>query len=131
MNGETADVASGVHFDFAAVEADPTPTPVSGMARCRSAAQVVIETDEGVRSEVDEIIGTQAWPGLIKWVKGFGDKRGGWSATTGKLTGLEMTSGSEPPPTLAASGGTTTKKSSTTSARRTKTTMTSTGTQAA
>ncbi len=66
---------------------DGMPGAAEFQEKVRSVADYVGASDAN-RKEVDEIITTQAWPGLITWIKGFGDKRGGWSATTGKPTGF-------------------------------------------
>ena len=66
---------------------DGMPGAAEFQDKVRFVADYVGASDAN-RKEVDEIITTQAWPGLITWIKGFGDKRGGWSATTGKPTGF-------------------------------------------
>jgi hypothetical protein len=48
----------------------------------------LVDGDASARAAVEQVIATRAWPGLIQWIKGFGDRRGGWSATTGRLTGF-------------------------------------------
>jgi len=67
---------------------DQMPGALSYQATVRAIADMV-ETDETARAEIDEIIGTQAWPALARFIKGFGDRRGGWSATTGRPTGFD------------------------------------------
>lgn len=40
------------------------------------------------RARIDGIIQTKALPALVKFIRSYGDKRGGWVATTGKETGF-------------------------------------------
>jgi len=40
------------------------------------------------RAAIDAIIRQQAVPGLVQFIRSYGDKRGGWIATTGKETGF-------------------------------------------
>jgi hypothetical protein len=40
------------------------------------------------RAAIDAIIRSKAIPGLVQFIRSYGDKRGGWIATTGKETGF-------------------------------------------
>jgi len=40
------------------------------------------------RTAIDAVIKQKALPALVQFIRSFGDKRGGWSATTGKETGF-------------------------------------------
>jgi len=46
------------------------------------------EHSDDVRAAIDNIIVTQGWPAIIEFIRNYGDKRGGWIATTGKPTGF-------------------------------------------
>jgi hypothetical protein len=47
-----------------------------------------VSKDEKNRAEIDQIIQEKALPALIQFIRSYGDKRGGWVATTGKETGF-------------------------------------------
>jgi hypothetical protein len=47
-----------------------------------------ISEDEENKDQIDKIIKEKAFPELIKFIRSYGDKRGGWVATTGKAKGF-------------------------------------------
>jgi hypothetical protein len=60
----------------------------SGMqTRARSIADFVAH-DEVNRDAIDTILKQKALPALVQFIRSYGDKRGGWIATTGKETGF-------------------------------------------
>lgn len=59
-----------------------------GMQKQARDIAAFIATAEGNRAAIDAIIRQKAVPGLVQFVRSYGDKRGGWIATTGKETGF-------------------------------------------
>ena len=53
----------------------------------KAVADFVAQSDAN-REAVDAIIKLKAFPGLIQFIRSYGDRRGGWIATTGKPTGF-------------------------------------------
>jgi hypothetical protein len=47
-----------------------------------------VAQNEANRAAVDNIIKMKAIPALVQFIRSYGDKRGGWTATTGKPTGF-------------------------------------------
>nr|WP_319396882.1 DUF1214 domain-containing protein [uncultured Desulfobacter sp.] len=47
-----------------------------------------IAKNEANQAAIDAIIKQKAFPALVTFIQGFGDSRGGWSATTGKEKGF-------------------------------------------
>lgn len=59
-----------------------------GMQKQARDIAAFIATAEDNRAAIDAIIRQKAVPGLVQFVRSYGDKRGGWIATTGKETGF-------------------------------------------
>ena len=55
--------------------------------RARDIAVFVASADAN-RAAIDAIIKQKALPALVQFIRSYGDKRGGWIATTGKETGF-------------------------------------------
>ena len=55
--------------------------------KTRSIAEFIVQ-NEANRSVIDNIIRHKAIPALIQFIRNYGDKRGGWVATTGKEKGF-------------------------------------------
>jgi hypothetical protein len=47
-----------------------------------------VTANEQNRAEINRIIQEKALPALVQFIRNYGDKRGGWVATTGKETGF-------------------------------------------
>lgn len=56
-------------------------------ARAEAIADYIAK-DAQHRAVVDSIITQAAQPGLVRFIRSYGDKRGGWIATTGKESGF-------------------------------------------
>lgn len=59
-----------------------------GMQKQARDIAAFITTAEDNRAAIDAILRQKAVPGLVQFVRSYGDKRGGWIATTGKETGF-------------------------------------------
>ena len=59
-----------------------------GMQKQARDIAAFIAKAEDNRAAIDAIIRQKAVPGLVQFVRSYGDKRGGWIATTGKETGF-------------------------------------------
>jgi hypothetical protein len=59
-----------------------------GMQRRARDIAVFIAKADANRAAIDAIIKQQAVPALVQFIRSYGDKRGGWIATTGKETGF-------------------------------------------
>ncbi len=59
-----------------------------GMQKQARDIAAFIAKAEDNRAAIDAIIRQKAIPGLVQFVRSYGDKRGGWIATTGKETGF-------------------------------------------
>ena len=59
-----------------------------GMQKQARDIAAFIATAEDNRAAIDAILRQKAVPGLVQFVRSYGDKRGGWIATTGKETGF-------------------------------------------
>ena len=66
---------------------DPEPAMAVGIQKKALAIAEFVAKHEANRTAVDNIIKEKALPGLVHFIRNYGDKRGGWVATTGKPNG--------------------------------------------
>jgi hypothetical protein len=70
---------------------DSAPDAMSLAPGMRASAEVIanyVAEDAAHRTMIDTIIKQKALPALVAFIRSYGDKRGGWIATTGKPTGF-------------------------------------------
>lgn len=84
----TVDVFTHPMIDKVLTSAPDVMTIASDYQKDVKAVADFVSESEANRAAVDAIIKQKAVPSLIQFIRSYGDKRDGWIATTGKLTGF-------------------------------------------
>lgn len=84
----TVDAFSQPMLDQVLTSAPDKMKLAPGMQQQARAIAAFIAKAGANRAAIDAIIKQKALPALVQFIRSYGDKRGGWAATTGKETGF-------------------------------------------